>query len=228
MLLELQGSDWSYEMLAKDMLELHDPACVTAVHQYKPEQDVKLTELKQPSLHSVSEECIQVYTEWIKVLYAVYDDREMLVTAVRTDKATAAAGQSISTNALPAYTVSHVLQASRLQYTEASATFWLHAVAGAEGISVTDPTQLLQGASSSNILSDKLDPTGQQASERRCLIQVGMDIPIHPGRTRVLVLASAGVTKLLLPTFCTTRKLQCQLHAGICLPSCSSEASTLS
>ena len=103
-------------MLTKDMLELHDPACVTAVHQYKLEQDVKLTEPKQPSLHSVYEECIQVYTEWIKGLHAIYDDREMLVTAVRTDKATAAAGQTISTNALPAYTVSHVLQASGLQY----------------------------------------------------------------------------------------------------------------
>ena len=165
MLFEFQGSDWSYEMLAKDMLELHDPACITAVHQYKLEQDVKLIEPKQPSLHSVYEECIQVYTEWIKGLHAMYDDQEMLVTAVRTDKATAAAGQTISENALPAYTVSHVLQASGLQYAEASATFWLHAVAGAEGISVTDLTQLLQGASSSNILSDKLDPTGQQASD---------------------------------------------------------------
>lgn len=165
MLLELQGIDWSYEMLAKDMLELLDPACVAAVHQYKLQQDVKLTEPKQPSLHSVYEECIQVYTEWVKGLHGIYDDQEMLVTAVRTDKATAAAGQSINPNALPAHTVSQVLQASELQYAQASADFWVHAVAGAEGISITDLTQRLQGALSSNILSDELDPTSHQASD---------------------------------------------------------------
>lgn len=44
-------------------------------------------------------------------------------------------------------------------------------LAGAEGISVTDLTQRLQEALSSNVLTDKLDPTSQQLSDTANFLQ---------------------------------------------------------
>ena len=54
----LQGIVWSYEALAKDMLEWHDPDCLRAVHGYKLQLDARAAAPQHPSLHDVYAECI--------------------------------------------------------------------------------------------------------------------------------------------------------------------------
>jgi len=107
----MQGKDWSYQDLAKDMLDLHDPGVVKVVHDLRVKQDSQLPDQLKPTLESVHTECINFYTAWFQELHADYSEQDLLATAGRTDDVTRAAASSS-----PWPTAETLLSALGLQY----------------------------------------------------------------------------------------------------------------
>ena len=107
----MQGKDWTYQDLAKDMLELHDPGVVKVVHDLRVKQDSQLSDQLNPTLESVHTECINFYAAWFQQLHADYPQQDLLATAGRTDDVTRAAASS-----LPCPTAETLLSALGLQY----------------------------------------------------------------------------------------------------------------
>jgi len=107
----MQGKDWSYQDLAKDMLDLHDPGVVKVVHDLRVKQDSQLPDQLNPTLESVHTECINFYTAWFQELHADYSEQDLLATAGRTDDVTRAAASSS-----PCPTAETLLSALGLQY----------------------------------------------------------------------------------------------------------------
>ena len=73
----MQGKEWSYEDLAKDMLDLHDPDIVKIVHALRVKQDAQLPDQLHPTLESVHAECISIYTCWFEELHAAYPEQDL-------------------------------------------------------------------------------------------------------------------------------------------------------
>ncbi|DBA92363.1 TPA: hypothetical protein ACH3X1_015768 [Trebouxia sp. C0004] len=109
--LSQQGKDWTYQDLAKDMLDLHDPDVVKVVHDLRVKQDSQLADQLHPTLESVHTECINFYTAWFQELHAEYSQQDLLATAGRTDDVTRAASSS-----LPCPTTETLVSALGLQY----------------------------------------------------------------------------------------------------------------
>ena len=158
LMLLMQCVAWSYEALAKDMLELHDPACITAVHAFKCQLDLELEEPQRPTLQDVHATCVACYTKWFQDEHADYPEADLLITVARTEQATRSSGwqfpatrSSTSANDV----ADGILQASSLQRLGDPSAHWLLAVATA--CSVPDIiTQLQQTAATSAFLQSLL------------------------------------------------------------------------
>ena len=160
LMLLMQGVAWSYEALAKDMPELHDPACITAVHAFKCQLDLELEEPQRPTLQDVHATCVACYIKWFQDEHADYPEADLLITVARTEQATRSSGwhfpatrSSTSANDV----ADGILQASSLQCLGDPSAHWLLAVATSEGCSVPDIiTQLQQTAATSAFLQSLL------------------------------------------------------------------------
>lgn len=143
----MQDVVWSYETLAKDMLDLHDPACVTAVHAFKDQQDKKLDQPQHPTLQDVHQSCVACYTKWFQDEHANYPEADLLITAARTELATRSSGWQFpdtSSNSSANDVIDGILQASSLQRLGDPSAQWLSAVAIAEGCPVSDLIQQMR------------------------------------------------------------------------------------
>ena len=107
----MQSKDWTYQDLAEDMLDLHDPGVVKVVHDLRVKQDSQLLVQLNPTLDVVHTECINFYAAWFQELHADYPQQDLLATAGRTDDVTRAAASS-----LPCPTAETLLSALGLQY----------------------------------------------------------------------------------------------------------------
>ena len=156
LILLLQGVVWSYEALAKDMLELHDPACVTAVHAFKCQRDLELQQPQHPTLEAIHDTCVACYTKWFQDEHANYPEEDLLITVARTEHATRSVGWQFpdtSSNRSASDVADGILQVSSLQRLSDPSAEWLSAVAVSEGCSVPDLiTQLQQTAATSTFL----------------------------------------------------------------------------
>ena len=172
----LQGIAWSYEALAKDMLELHDPDCLRAVHGYKLQLDARATAPQHPSLHDVYAECISTYANWFQQLHKKYPQHDFLAATARADIITARAG-SAQPDACSTSLAKQVLQASALECTTEPATGWLHAVASHQQCSVPDLMQQLQDTLASSTF---MQQQGSCASEAASFLAQEQASPTAP------------------------------------------------
>ena len=93
----VQSVAWSYEALAKDMLELHDPACITAVHAFKCQRDLELGQRQHPTLADIHATCVACYTKWFQDEHANYPEADLLITVARTEQVTRSSAGSFLT-----------------------------------------------------------------------------------------------------------------------------------
>ena len=107
----MQGKDRSYQDLAKDMPDLHNPSVVKVVHDIRVKQDSQLSDQLNSTLEGVHTECINFYTAWFQELHAEYSQQDLLATAGQTDDVTRAASSS-----LPCPIAETFLSALGLQY----------------------------------------------------------------------------------------------------------------
>ena len=207
------------------MLGLHDPACIAAVHQYRLQQDAKLTQPKQQSLEDVYKECVKVYSEWFKWLHRQYSDHEMLSTTVRTNSATAAAAQSPGTDAtvrMTADIASQILQAAGLQRVEGPAMQWSHAVAASEGCNVADLVEQLQHTMVICSLMQQLDSNDQLSSE---VDNFASKSATSSSTNCMLALACHQASARCIRARCRKQRLCCYpAHDGAVEVSCTAES----
>ena len=160
LILLMQGVNWSYEALARDMLELHDPACVTAVHALKCQRDLELEQPQHPTLEDVHETCVACYTKWFQDEHANYPEADLIITVARTEQATRNSGWQFpdpSSNSSANDVADGILQASSLRRLGDPSAHWLSAVSSSEGCSVPDLiSQLQQTAATSTFMQSLL------------------------------------------------------------------------
>ena len=143
----MQGVAWSYEALAKDMLDLHDPACVKAVHAFRHQQALQLEQPNHPTLEDVHIACVACYAKWFEDELAKYPVSDLVNAVARTELATRSSGwqfQTSTSNCTAKDVADGILQASGLQRSGDQSAQWLSIVASSEACSVSDLTQQLQ------------------------------------------------------------------------------------
>lgn len=170
----VQGVTWTYESLAKDMLDLHDPAALTAVHAYLVQKDEKLKSPQHPSLEDTNADCIACYTAWFKDLHSKFSDQDLVLTAARTEAATRAATWQLidmPDTQTPHAVIDTILLASSLQLTGDTSVPWLSVIACSVALSVPDLVQKLQDAHSNSLYVQSMLPSADASCNMHTLLE---------------------------------------------------------
>ena len=87
----VQGTQWDYTQLAKDLCDLHAPETVTALLSKRVREHSQLSapqEVQEPTLQSLHDECVACYAAWLKAEHAKYSEASFLAVTGRTASAT--------------------------------------------------------------------------------------------------------------------------------------------
>lgn len=138
----MQGTQWEYAQLAKDLCNLHAPemlTVLTALLRKRLEEHSRLSVpegVQKPTLQSLHDECIACFAAWLKAEHAKYSEEDFLAVTGRT--AAASASTRVFTDALSTadkreQTACHILAAAGLEITACNkhvpAHEWVHVIA---------------------------------------------------------------------------------------------------
>lgn len=152
----MQGAGWTMADLVKDMLELHDPDCISQVHDHLLQKD---SVLQKPTRASVYADCIADYTDWFNKLADQFPVQDLLYTAARTESATRASVWQVADmpdSCSPLNAVNDILTASSLHLLKDPPRHWLSVMCNVEGCSNQDLVDRLSTISGSSSYAQSL------------------------------------------------------------------------
>ena len=152
----MQGAGWTMADLVKDMLELHDPDCISQVHDHLLQKD---SVLQKPTRASVYADCIADYTDWFNKLADQFPVQDLLYTAARTESATRASVWQVADmpdSCSPLNAVNDILTASSLHLLKEPPRHWLSVMCNVEGCSNQDLVDRLSTISGSSSYAQSL------------------------------------------------------------------------
>lgn len=87
----VQGTQWDYTQLAKDLCDLHTPDAMTALLSKRVREHSQLSapgDMQKPTLQSLHDECLACYAAWLKAEHSKYSEANVLAVTGRTQSAT--------------------------------------------------------------------------------------------------------------------------------------------
>ena len=87
----VQGTQWDYTQLAKDLCDLHAPEVVTSLLSKRVCEHRQLLapgDVQEPTLQSLHDECLASFAAWLKAEHAKYSEADFLAVTGRTASAT--------------------------------------------------------------------------------------------------------------------------------------------
>ena len=87
----VQGTQWDYSQLARDLCDLHMPDALTALLSKRVYEHSQLSapgDVQELTLQSLHDECLACYATWLKAEHSRYSEANFLAVTGRTASAT--------------------------------------------------------------------------------------------------------------------------------------------